>query len=431
MQQDPHQDTRRGSALALIAVSLTALLAATSLAIDMGQFMTARGEAQRIADAAALAGASVFMDIKFADNQTMAEDSATFRAKDYAARNAVRGVSVDSANDVVVQVMFPEEKVRVYVRRVGMGTWFARFAQIFSVDISAMAAAQAVPSNGVTCLKPWAIPDLWLELNGQAGTGGKPKPNTDADGDGYWDENEGVWQLNDDPVVTGPPSSVDERYKVYDPDNPNDLAGTGYLTLHRGPNRDRGALLVIKPQQPGGSGGPQSISSPFFFAWDIDPSDQVTPAEGASQYRADIRDCSVHTVYKDTTYYIEPGNMVGPTRDATNDLIAEDGNSTYWDDQLGELVSTKYTNNPEASPRVVTVAVFDPSLIPGLIGAGGPGDATIRFELFVKIFIESGSGGQGKYVGLEPIKARFLGIAAGTERDEDAVASVKQLILVE
>ncbi len=47
----------RGFQMVIVAVGLTGFVAATSLAIDVGMFMTARSQAQNSADAGALAGA--------------------------------------------------------------------------------------------------------------------------------------------------------------------------------------------------------------------------------------------------------------------------------------------------------------------------------------------------------------------------------------
>src|SRR5579884_3664034 len=52
----------RGASLVLVAAVLVALLAAASLAVDLGLLYVARSQAQRAADAAALAGASAFVD---------------------------------------------------------------------------------------------------------------------------------------------------------------------------------------------------------------------------------------------------------------------------------------------------------------------------------------------------------------------------------
>ena len=50
-------DDERGMSLVFVGVGFMALLAATTLAIDVGMFMTARSQAQNAADAGAHAGA--------------------------------------------------------------------------------------------------------------------------------------------------------------------------------------------------------------------------------------------------------------------------------------------------------------------------------------------------------------------------------------
>ena len=64
----PMRWSERGGALTLTAVSLTALIGAAAIAIDLGMLYKARGDAERAAEAGALAGASAFMDLVGADS---------------------------------------------------------------------------------------------------------------------------------------------------------------------------------------------------------------------------------------------------------------------------------------------------------------------------------------------------------------------------
>ena len=75
----------RGSAVILAAVAMTALLSVVALAVDVGMLYTARGEAQRVADAAALAGAAGFIE-----EPKSPEPRARTLALDYASQNSVR-----------------------------------------------------------------------------------------------------------------------------------------------------------------------------------------------------------------------------------------------------------------------------------------------------------------------------------------------------
>src|SRR3984893_14039064 len=55
-----HRKNERGVTIVLVAFSLLALLGMAALAIDIATLYAAHGEAQRAADAAALAGARMF-----------------------------------------------------------------------------------------------------------------------------------------------------------------------------------------------------------------------------------------------------------------------------------------------------------------------------------------------------------------------------------
>ena len=148
----------RGATLVLVALSLTVLLGMGALAIDAGMLYTARTELQRTADAAALAGASAFID----SPNSMAADPARQRAMEYATANPVRGELLVPAQ-IDVQVLLAEEKVRVAVR----STAKTLFATIFNVDlvgVATIAAAHAaVGGTQGVCVKPLAVPDPWLD----------------------------------------------------------------------------------------------------------------------------------------------------------------------------------------------------------------------------------------------------------------------------
>src|SRR4051812_30796639 len=61
------QRDERGMSLVFVGGSLMAFLTATTLAIDVGMFMTARSQAQNSADAGALAGATSLAFDSFTD----------------------------------------------------------------------------------------------------------------------------------------------------------------------------------------------------------------------------------------------------------------------------------------------------------------------------------------------------------------------------
>jgi hypothetical protein len=125
-------------------------------------------------------------------------------------------------------------------------------------------------------------------------------------------------------------------------------------------------------------------------------------ARGGAAYRRNICSCNSSIIDLDTEYLIEPGNMVGPTFQGVGALISEDPDA-YWDDATNSVVSSYGMD----SPRVVTVALFDPGEIQQ------PGRQYIRFNNFARIFIEEQVDRQ------DPVTGRFLfyvpGIGTGRE----------------
>ncbi len=131
-----------------------------ALAIDLGMLYKTRAEAQRAADAAALSGASVFLELAILEVDKV--DSAEARAHQLAEANYMTGGLI-VPSEVTVQVLPDSEKVRVWVRRAAVPTWFARIFGITSVPVGAMAAAEATEAGTTNCVKPFLIPDFWEE----------------------------------------------------------------------------------------------------------------------------------------------------------------------------------------------------------------------------------------------------------------------------
>src|SRR5262252_198092 len=92
----------RGMSFVFVGVSFFAFMAATTLAIDVGMFMTARSQAQNAADAGALAGATALVFNSYSDRS--ASGPAVQSAINAAQTNKVMG----SAPSVVPgDVTFP------------------------------------------------------------------------------------------------------------------------------------------------------------------------------------------------------------------------------------------------------------------------------------------------------------------------------------
>jgi uncharacterized membrane protein len=140
---------RHGAALAIVAISLVVILGMGALAVDMGMLIKQRDDAQRAADAAALAGASAFQDAKPFDAIVPAGE----QARDYMAKNYVGGTYIDTTvtasyvnggnryitevREGVVVVLPDSQKVRVSVRRQAVGTLFGRVMGFLNIPIAA------------------------------------------------------------------------------------------------------------------------------------------------------------------------------------------------------------------------------------------------------------------------------------------------------
>lgn len=414
----------RGAALALVAVSLTAVLGMAALAVDIGMLMKARADAQRTADAAALAGASAFIDENVALDQLPA---ARQRALEYANRNYVGAttVDVDSAGggttitgtrwvvetkEAVIVIVPDSFIVRAIIRRQNIGTFFGRIMGQSLATVSARAAAEAVNSNGTKCVKPFALPDMWQDMD-------------DDDGDRIWEEGE-EWEY--DPNV--------DEYKPYegDPVQYGNIDDTGYGSDWRNESPDadgntyigdKGRQISIKPQNPNDNG---MIYPGIFYPW-VMPEDPNQPSgvcgiggggeQGAAAYSQNICTCNNTTVLLGVDYEIKTGNMVGPSFFGIQDLIDLDPKAT-WDPFTNSVVNSKATNWLD-SPRVIKIALWDP------IEVQKSGKTSIKFTNIALMFVEK----QKKMH--DPIVARFITYAQGSATTGPGGPLIKTLRLIE
>ena len=134
-------------------------------------------------------------------------------------------------------------------------------------------------------------------------------------------------------------------------------------------------------------------------------------------YRLNICSCNTSVIDLETEYLIEPGNMVGPTHQGVESLIAQDPEA-YWDERENRVVS----DFGEDSPRVITVALFDPSEI----RTGGR--QSIQFNNFARFFIERQASPQ------DPVVGRFLfyvkGAGSNSRGGTRTGSLIKQLRLI-
>lgn len=138
----------RGVSLAVIALMMTTLLSTLAFSLDLGLLYTARAEAQRAADAAALAGASAFLN----PTAIFVEE----RAVEYATMHTIRGTPIDES-EVRSDPDPGASTVTVTITRDAVPLWFAQLFGIGSKSVSASATASAVPANSASCVAPLAF----------------------------------------------------------------------------------------------------------------------------------------------------------------------------------------------------------------------------------------------------------------------------------
>jgi uncharacterized membrane protein YgcG len=473
----------RGSATVIVALTMTGLIALLALGIDVGALFNARSEAQRAADAAALAGASAFLEFQ----QENARSVAVERAMTFATSNNIRSTPI-APEDVTIAVNVDSSTVRARVRRNGVPTWFARIFGVDGVDVSAEATAWAGPAGAAQCVKPFAVPDMWEEKT------------QDLNQNRIWDEGE-RWTYDPESgdryvPYSGPGGSGDETgYGSSWRDGYTDAQGRRF-------ERDYGRRITVKVTDPrdawtssiflpwvlppdpdqaacgsnagrggqggggsgggsggaggggggeggGGDGGPGQGQGSGWFKWMERRGDLGAPppgkggsggsgggggsggsggsgggvttddgrGRGAARYRQNICSCNASAIDLDTEYMIEPGNMVGPTYQGVRTLIDMDPDA-YWDDRSNTLVS-KYGTD---SPRVITMAVFHPGQL------STPGRQYVRFNNFVRVFIEEQASAQAPVTGRMLYYVPGIGSAGRDGQTTGSLVRVLQLI---
>jgi Flp pilus assembly protein TadG len=344
----------RGMTLVMVGVGMVAFLAATMLSVDVGQMMVARTQSQSAADSGALAGAIALVFNDFNDRS----------ANGPAVQNAIVAAS-SSQNKVMNQIasVLPEDvtfpatdKVKVTVQRstargnplsMFIGPMFGRP----TVDVGAVAVAEVIPANAMTCVKPFMIPDRWTER-------------------------------------TNAPMTINSTFEMYDNHGnplavqdlyvppctgcaPGDSSGyTGYS-----PTGDKGVQLILR------AGNGHNIEPSMYYSWKM-PGDDI----GADFYKENISGCNTTKVHPGDGMIQEPGSMNGPTGQGIADLIAKDPNAV-WNGSCKCVKNSAYGT----SPRVAPIPLYNPAKY-ALAKKNG---RTAEFEVanWIGFFIDSIQGG--------------------------------------
>jgi hypothetical protein len=329
----------------MVGASFLAFMSATMLAVDVGMFMVARTEAQKAADAGALAGAVALVYDNWDDRSPTGP---AVRNAIAAATSASNKVINQSASVLPADVTFPAiDRVRVRVERSTargnpLSTFLGSLVGINTVDIGAVATAQVSPADAMTCVKPFTIPDKWIE---------KQTPP--------WD----------------PTDTFDSSADIYKPITQSDY--TGYNPLKTpAEGGDLGRLLTLK------AGTGNNIAPSFYFAW------AMPGNTGANDYRWNIGECNTTVIGYDYLMTAEPGNMVGPTKQGMQDLIDKDPYAR-WDAANNKVISDKHP-----SPRVVAIPLFDPVYYD--TGKKNGRNADLKLVNYMGFFLEEMQGNDVK-----------------------------------
>jgi len=176
----------RGVVLWMVAAAMVMILGVAALAIDLAALYAARDEAQRAADAAALAGAEEFVTSGYtsgAVNSATVTTLVTQQAVAVGDEDTIGGQAVQvRSSDVSVDLSVPSNpRVTVTVGRStargnALSTVFAKIFGIQTADVSATATAEAYNPSGSggppvasECVKPWLIPDCDPTRRGNRG----------------------------------------------------------------------------------------------------------------------------------------------------------------------------------------------------------------------------------------------------------------------
>jgi Flp pilus assembly protein TadG len=368
MKRGTFAGSERGAVLVHVAIALMGLIALSAFVVDYGVMWASRRQAQNSADAGALA-AAVSMGFVDMNNQGLARTAAI----DAARANQVWGTQPDITNaDVTFPVCPPGSpgagsnacvRVDVYrnqTRGNPLPTFFGPLANVNEQGVRATATAEVLFGDSTDCVKPWAIPDKWIERRNDQG----PPGFDDLDTFEHYQQNGNN---------RGQPLNP---FDLYEPPNgagnttgPN---GTGYtrdsVTLG---GSDYGDVMTLK------TGNPHNQVSPGWFQPVV-----INPSEGpgAPNYRDNIATCDPTVIGPGTVLQVEPGNMIGPTRMGMAALIAQDPGA-FWNQSLngnrgGIDGGCMHAGTCAMSPRVVAIPLYNPDVF-NLGMAHGRTDITV------------------------------------------------------
>jgi putative Flp pilus-assembly TadE/G-like protein len=166
---EERRNLERGSTLFIVAASLTLLLGIAALAVDLASLYVARSESQRAADAAALAGAKVFVEsgCVTSGDCSAQEGAAAARAAQIASQDLVEGQPV-TVSGITFTETSQNPHITVQIQSPNLRVYFAGAIGVTnSPTVTATATAEAFNPSGQAgapqfctgCVRPWLIPN--------------------------------------------------------------------------------------------------------------------------------------------------------------------------------------------------------------------------------------------------------------------------------
>jgi len=384
------RNRQRGSALFTVAVALIAFIGLMGLAIDLVSLYLGKSEAQRAADAAALAGATVFVTSGCTSNSAgcgAAQTAATTQAVSVGKLNLVGGAAPTIPNgNVSFDLSHPGDPLLTVVVNATMPTYFMKLFGVNTANVSSTATAEAYNPSGtangptfcVSCLKPFLVPNCDPSHAAPA----NPACAGGANG------NTGGAFIKADGTIANPGVA------------PNGIIGQSW-TLHTN----------------------QTPSHWYEVAFDC--------SQSGTDFQSNVKTCSNSAFNCGSSLCVLDGKKVGPNNHAVCSLIGYTNSNSQNCDSV-DSIAVNASNTPPLtitagpgnpffpsgaqitqSASVVTVPVFDGATV-------NPGGATVTIVGYLQLFIQSihhgggGGGGQDDFITATIMNASSCGHGGGS-----------------